>query len=135
MVQANPGNTMLGFKIMPSSSTRWQLSWMKTFRRTSSVTLRQTLQSMVAVHEHFGFDNRNHAGFLAQCGVARERVRVSLDATAAGNVLADGDHRTPFGKTRAHLKVIRQTFAQAVQTFGDFLAGMSGQSPWLPYLL
>ena len=29
--QFNPGSTMLGFRIIPSSSTRWQFSWMKTF--------------------------------------------------------------------------------------------------------
>ena len=38
--QANPGSTMLGFKIMPSSRTRWELRWVKTVRRTSSVTWR-----------------------------------------------------------------------------------------------
>jgi hypothetical protein len=39
--QFNPGSTMLGFKIIPSSRTRWQFSCMKTLRGTSSVTLRQ----------------------------------------------------------------------------------------------
>jgi len=53
-------------------------------------------------------------------------VRVGFKATATGNVFADGDHRAPLGKTRAHLKVFRQAFAQPVQTFGDFFAGMSG---------
>ena len=41
VAQLRPGSTMLGFRIMPSSSTRWQLIWMKTLRQTSRVTLRQ----------------------------------------------------------------------------------------------
>jgi hypothetical protein len=44
-----------------------------------------------------------------------------------GMSLADGNHRPPLGKTRAHLKVFRKAVAQSVQTFGDFFAGMSGQ--------
>ena len=82
---------------------------------------------MRAVHQHFRLDNGNQSGFLAQRGVARQRVRVGLDATAAGNVIADGNHRPPLGKTRAHLKIFLEPVAQAVQTFGDFFAGMSGQ--------
>ncbi len=81
---------------------------------------------MLAIHQHFRLDDGNESGFLAQRGVASQRVRVGLEATAAGNVFADGDHRAPLGKTRAHLKIFRQTFAQSVQTFGDFFAGMSG---------
>ena len=50
---------------------------------------------------------------------------VGLDATPAGNIIADGNHRPPLGKTRAHLKVFLETVAQAVQTFGDFFAGMT----------
>jgi hypothetical protein len=82
---------------------------------------------MIAVHEHFRFDDGNQSGFLAQRGVARQRVRVGLDATLAGNAIADGNHRAPLGKTRAHLKVFLEAVAQSVQTFGDFFAGMSGQ--------
>ena len=63
------------------------------------------LQSMIAVHEHFRLDDGNQSGFLAQRGVAGQRVRVGLDATPAGNAIADGNHRPPLGKTRAHLKV------------------------------
>jgi hypothetical protein len=54
-------------------------------------------------------------------------VRVGLDATPTGNAFADGDHSAPLGKTRAHLKILFEPVAQAVQTFRDFLAGMSGQ--------
>ena len=44
-----------------------------------------------------------------------------------GMSIADGNHRAPFGKTRAHLKVFLEPVAQSVQTFGDFFAGMSSQ--------
>jgi hypothetical protein len=39
---------------------------------------------VITVHEHFGFDNRNQSGFLAQRGVAGQGLRVGLDATPAG---------------------------------------------------
>ena len=35
---------------------------------------------VVAVHQHFGLDDRHDVFVLAQRGVARERVRVGLDA-------------------------------------------------------
>ena len=85
------------------------------------------LQGMIAVHEHFRFDDGNQTGFLAQRGVARQRVRVGLDATAARNIIPDNEHRAPLGKTRTQLKIFRKAVTQAVQTFGDFFAGMSGQ--------
>ena len=85
------------------------------------------LQNMIAVHQHFRFDDGNKSGFLAQRGIARQRMCVGFDATPAGNVVADGNHRPPLGKTRSHLKVFRQTVAQSVQTFGYFFAGMRGK--------
>ena len=85
------------------------------------------LQSMIAVHQHFRLDDGNQSSLLAQRGIARQRVCVGLDTTTAGNSLADGNHRPPLGKPRAHLKVFLQTAAQSVQAFGDFFAGMSGQ--------
>ena len=39
----------------------------------------------------------------------------------------DGDHRAPLGKTGSHLGVFSQAVAQAVQTFGDLLSGMTRQ--------
>jgi len=38
---------------------------------------------MLAFHEHFRLDDGNEAGFLAQRGIARQRVSVRLDATPA----------------------------------------------------
>ena len=82
---------------------------------------------MIAIHQHFRFDDGNQSGFLAQRRVAGQRVRVGLEATTGGKSLADGEHRAPFGETCAHLGIFRETFAQSVQTFGDFLSGMTGQ--------
>ena len=82
---------------------------------------------MVAFHEHFRLDNRHQSRFLAQRGVAGQSLRIGFDAALAGNAIADRDHRAPLGKTGAHLKVFFEAVAQSVQTFGDFLAGMSGQ--------
>src|ERR1035437_9348307 len=38
--QVDPGSTILGFRIIPSSITRWAKSWVNTVRSTSSVTSR-----------------------------------------------------------------------------------------------
>ncbi len=124
--QANPGSTMLGFRIMPSSVTRCVHSWSNTVRRTSVRDFAAPLQRMLAVHEHFRFDDGDQSGFLAQRGIAGQRLRVRLDATPAGNAIAHGHHRAPFGKTGAQLRVFSQPVAQSVQTFGDFLSGMPG---------
>ena len=51
---------------------------------------------------------------------------VGLDATPGGNPITDDNHRAPLGKTGAHLKIFLETVAQAVQTFGYFLSGMTG---------
>ena len=37
------------------------------------------LERVVAVHQHFGLDDRHDAGFLADCRIARERVGVGFD--------------------------------------------------------
>ena len=39
---------------------------------------------VTAVHEHLGLHDRHDARLLAQRGVARERVRVHVDAVVAG---------------------------------------------------
>ena len=46
--------------------------------------------------------------FLAQRGIARQRVAVGLDAGAGRDVVADVDHRAPLGETRAELVVLLQ---------------------------
>src|SRR5450759_843664 len=82
-------------------------------------------QSMVALQEHFRLDDGNQSGFLAQRSITSQCLRISLDATPAGNACVQSNHRTPLGKTGAHLKVFSQAVAQSVQTFGDFLSGMA----------
>ena len=79
---------------------------------------------MLAVHEHFRLDNRDQPRFLAQRGIAGQRLRVSLNATSAGNTLPHDNHRTPLGKTGSHLKIFLESVAQSIQTFGYFLAAM-----------
>src|SRR5665213_3637442 len=82
---------------------------------------------MIAFHKHFRLYNRHQARFLTQRGVAGQRLRIGLDAAPAWNSGADRNHRTPLGKTGTHLKILFQAVAQSVQTFGDFLSGMSSQ--------
>ena len=66
-------------------------------------------------------------GLLAQGGVARERVRVGLDRRVARDVLADVDDRAPLREPCAELIILVQSLAQAVEAFGDGLAGAEGQ--------
>ena len=82
---------------------------------------------MIAVHEHFRLDDGDESGFLAQRGIAGQGMRVGLDATPAGNAIAQGDHRAPFGETGTHLEILLQAITQPVQTFGDLLSGMTRQ--------
>ena len=42
-----------------------------------------------------------------------------------GMTVTHGDDRAPLGEPRAHRGVFGQAFAQPVETFGDFLAGMT----------
>jgi len=34
-----------------------------------------------AIHQHFGFNNRNNAGLLAHCGVTRQRMHISFNTS------------------------------------------------------
>jgi len=83
------------------------------------------LQGMRAVHEHFRFDDGDQSRFLAQGGIARQSMRIGIDASVAGNIITHGDHRTPLGETGAYLSVFGQAPAQSVQTLGYFLSGMT----------
>jgi len=93
--QVNPGSTILGFRIIPSSVTRCVQSWFEDHPQHFLGYVATPLQSMLAVHEHFRFDNGDQSGFLAQCGIASQCLCVCLDATPAGNTIADGNHRAP----------------------------------------
>ncbi len=82
---------------------------------------------MVAVHQHFGLDDGNDIVLLTQSGIAGQRVCIGVDRIVAGDARRDVDHRAPFRKARAQLVVLRQTFAQTIQPFGDGVAGAAGQ--------
>ena len=82
---------------------------------------------MVAVHQHLGLDDRDDAGFLAQRGVARQRVGVGVDAGRVGNAVADVDDRAPLRKARTELVVFGEPLAQSVETLGDRLAREPGE--------
>src|SRR5271154_4295459 len=82
---------------------------------------------MVTVHEHLRLDDWDQSRFLTQGRITSQRMRVGLDATAAGNAVAYCDHRAPLGKARAHSKVLPEAVAQSIQTFGDFLSGITRQ--------
>ena len=78
---------------------------------------------VAAVHQHFRLDDRHDAFALAQRGVAGERMRIGADAGVARHaVLADVDHRAPFGEFGAEPTIFGEPLAQAVEAFGDHFA-------------
>ncbi len=117
---------MLGFKIMPSKQhpLTVELAEHRVQRRLGYPGA--LLQGVVAVHEHLGLDYGHQTGFLTQGGITRQGVGVGFETSTAGNALADGDHRPPFGKPGPHLPVFRQALPQAIQAFGNFLPRMTG---------
>ena len=114
---------MFGFNNMPSSSTRWSYSASNTRCSVSRRDLVAPLERVVAVHQHFGLDDRDDALVLAQRGVARERVRVHVEAETRRDVRADRDDRAPLREARTELAVLDETRAQPVETVGDELVG------------
>src|SRR5207247_4427075 len=55
-------------------------------------------------------------------------VRIYLHAGPAWPCIVDTNDRAPFGKTCAHLPVIRKPIAQSIESFGDGLAGPTRQA-------
>ena len=70
---------------------------------------------VVAVHQHFGLDDRHDLRGLAERGVARERVRVGVDRGVGRDARADVDHRAPFREARALLVIFRQPIGELVE--------------------
>ena len=64
------------------------------------------LDVVVGVHQHLGLDDRHDPLLLAERRVARERVRVDLDAVGRGDAVADRDHRAPLGEAGAEAAVL-----------------------------
>ena len=81
----------------------------------------------LSVHQHLRLDDRHDAGFLAKRGVAGERLGVLLDGAPGRQIVGDRDDAAPFGEAGAELVVFGEPLAQAVEAFGDGLAGMRRQ--------
>ena len=82
-----PEMTMLGFSTMPSR-------WMRCSKQLLEHGLEHrvghflaALERVVAVHQHFGLDDRDDVRFLAQRRVAGERVRIGVDGEPRRNRL------------------------------------------------
>ena len=82
--QANPATTMLGFRIIPSRSTRCGIKLAENRSQDFLGHLAAPLEGVFAIHQHFRFADWDHPGFLAQCGIPRQCVRVGLDAALLG---------------------------------------------------
>jgi hypothetical protein len=84
---------------------------------------------VIALHQHFVFDDRHESGFLTEVGVARQKMGVGVDASGARTAFAETDHRRPFGEPRLRLEILLETVAQSVEPVGDLLARMSREIP------
>ena len=113
---------MFGFSSMPSSSTRCAISASNTACSVSVVTVEQRSIEWSPSISTSGSTIGTMPLFLAQRGVARERVRVHVDAVLRRDAVADVDHRAPLGEPRAELAVLDEPRAQAVEAVGDELA-------------
>ncbi len=80
----------------------------------------------LTVAHHFRLDDRHNAGFLAEHGVARERVGVGTDVVSRRGNVVDGDHGTPFGKPGTEAGIVGEPLAKAIEAFGDLLAAFTG---------
>ena len=85
------------------------------------------VQRMRPIHQHLGLDNGHQPRFLAQRRIAGQRMGVGVLAILAGDGVAYGDHRPPFGEARTQRVIFVQSVAQAVQPLGDLLARRAGQ--------
>ena len=115
---------MLGFRIMPSSRTRWATSSSEDGVQGLFCHLGATLHGVVTVHQHFGLDDGHQAGFLAERGIESQDQGVGLEASLAGDAVADGDHGSPLGKAGTQFHVLGEALAQPVQTLRDLFVRM-----------
>ena len=53
------------------------------------------------IHQDFRLNDGHQSCLLLHGGIARQRMRVGLQAIGGGNALANGDHRPPFSETGA----------------------------------
>src|SRR5678815_2010713 len=85
------------------------------------------LDRVIAVHQHFRLHDRHDTRFLAQRRVARERMRVRIDAELRRKARADVDDGAPLRKARAELVVLGEPLAQTVEALGDRLVREAGE--------
>ena len=108
---------------MPSSATRLKNSAWNVSLSTQSVTSAQRSMSWPPSISTSGSTIGTMPSLLAQRGIAGERVRIGADAGVARHaVLADVDHRAPFGEFGAEPAIFGEPLAQAVEAFGDHFA-------------
>ncbi len=76
---------------------------------------------MLTVHENLWLDDGNDSLLLAKGGVSSQSVRVGDDAIVRGEALSDGDYSAPLGEACPELSVLSKSFAESIETLGDFL--------------
>src|SRR4051812_46506691 len=78
----------------------------------------RALGAVLSIEQDLGLDHGNDGGFLADRGIARQAVRVGIEARVGGDVVADGDHGAPLRETASEVEVLLHALLEAVQTLG-----------------
>ena len=71
---------MFGLSTMPSSATLLIVELLEGLLEHPLGDLAAAVDVVVAVHQHFRLDDRHDLRRLAERGIARERMRVGVDA-------------------------------------------------------
>ncbi len=85
------------------------------------------IQRVASVHQDFGLDDGHNPRLLAQGRVARQRFRIGVDGIPGWDSGPDIDHCAPLREFRAQLVVLGEPLAQSIESFGNGLAGKTGQ--------
>ena len=122
LVHSSPEITMLGFSNMPSRETLLVEEGIEDRLQHVPGDLFTPFDGVRAIHEHFGFDDRNEALLLAEGGITSECGCVGTHAHRARQAVADRNHRPPFGEARADLAVILEAISEPIESLGDSFA-------------
>jgi hypothetical protein len=85
-----------------------------------------TLQSMTAVHQHFGLYDGHQPGFLAKRRVESQDQRVGLKTSTAWSSVVDSDDSAPLCEARAQLHILPEPFAEAVEALRELFVRVRG---------
>ena len=75
-----------------------------------------SLDSMISLHEDFGFYYRHDFMFLGESGVAPQSMRVDADTGSARQPIGYTYHSSPLGELRTDSTILSQALPQTIET-------------------